>query len=428
MKKIIVAGAGHGGLVAAIHLAKAGYEVTVFEKQKREDMGYDWLDAIGTTTFERAGLGVAPEGMLSDFYNMRYFAPNMETSIAGVDGNPHIKYIDRKELIGYLLQLAENAGVKLVFETGVKSVKADDNAVSGIELEDGTMIEGDLVIDAAGVDSPVRRTLPSVFGIQNEIPAEDRIYIHRVYLEKTESVITDPPYNVFFYHCGKPGMDWMVTEETFDDFLIGGFGNLTQEQIDEALADFKDHYSFIGNKIVRGGGGIHSIPLRKTLPLIVANGYAAIGDSACMTEPLSGSGMTLSMVAGNYLATTIKEANGKTDIATLWKYQYMYFKTLGNSYIMTDIARRILAAVDANDIDAFLIRNILTMKEIEGRTDYTPRDIIQKITGVLTMPHILPALANAGGKIARIKIVCDAMPRVFNRDAVMDWIVKYENL
>ena len=37
MKTILVAGAGHGGLSAAINLARKGYDVTVIEKQKREE-------------------------------------------------------------------------------------------------------------------------------------------------------------------------------------------------------------------------------------------------------------------------------------------------------------------------------------------------------------------------------------------------------
>ena len=32
-KKIVVAGAGHGGLIAAYYLAAAGYDVTVYEKK-----------------------------------------------------------------------------------------------------------------------------------------------------------------------------------------------------------------------------------------------------------------------------------------------------------------------------------------------------------------------------------------------------------
>ena len=35
-KKIIVAGAGHGGIAAGALLAKNGFDVTVYEKQKRK--------------------------------------------------------------------------------------------------------------------------------------------------------------------------------------------------------------------------------------------------------------------------------------------------------------------------------------------------------------------------------------------------------
>lgn len=43
-KKIIVAGGGHGGIAAAALLAEHGFDVTVYEKNRREDMGYDWTD------------------------------------------------------------------------------------------------------------------------------------------------------------------------------------------------------------------------------------------------------------------------------------------------------------------------------------------------------------------------------------------------
>lgn len=42
--KILVAGAGHGGLAAAALLAKDGHCVTVFEKNTRGSVGYDWED------------------------------------------------------------------------------------------------------------------------------------------------------------------------------------------------------------------------------------------------------------------------------------------------------------------------------------------------------------------------------------------------
>lgn len=55
-KKIIVAGAGHGGIIAAAKLAEKGYDVTVYEKKVKEELGYDWLDAIDIKIFNDVGL------------------------------------------------------------------------------------------------------------------------------------------------------------------------------------------------------------------------------------------------------------------------------------------------------------------------------------------------------------------------------------
>ncbi|MBR4765181.1 MAG: NAD(P)-binding protein, partial [Clostridia bacterium] len=46
MSQIIVAGAGHGGLVAAIKLAAAGHEVTVYDKQKKGEYYLDQRDSF----------------------------------------------------------------------------------------------------------------------------------------------------------------------------------------------------------------------------------------------------------------------------------------------------------------------------------------------------------------------------------------------
>ena len=44
MNTILIAGTGHGGLVAGALLAQSGFDVTVVEKERREALGHDWED------------------------------------------------------------------------------------------------------------------------------------------------------------------------------------------------------------------------------------------------------------------------------------------------------------------------------------------------------------------------------------------------
>ena len=51
-KKIIIAGAGHAAMMCGATLAKNGYDVTVYERRKRKDVGYPWFDCVNPDIFE----------------------------------------------------------------------------------------------------------------------------------------------------------------------------------------------------------------------------------------------------------------------------------------------------------------------------------------------------------------------------------------
>ena len=60
--KVIVAGAGIGGLVAAAKLKKLGFDVTVFERAKSlDEMRYDWHDDVNPDVFEQLGIEMPKE-------------------------------------------------------------------------------------------------------------------------------------------------------------------------------------------------------------------------------------------------------------------------------------------------------------------------------------------------------------------------------
>ena len=54
-KKIIVAGLGHGGIAAAALIAKAGFDVTVYEQKSEGTLGYDWTDIFAPNALGIAG-------------------------------------------------------------------------------------------------------------------------------------------------------------------------------------------------------------------------------------------------------------------------------------------------------------------------------------------------------------------------------------
>ena len=434
-RKIIAAGAGHGALSAAITLAKNGYDVTVYEKSSEKDIGLDWHDAMSLPAFDFAGIERLPKDKYEPLAQMAFKNPKKNIKLVGADGGPDSMAItiDRKELLHHLISIAENAGVKFEFNTEITGAAVAGDSVCGIKIKNGDgerIIYGDLVIDGCGVNSPVRRSLPEKMGILNEVSPEDLFYVYRAYYNKIDDTKTDPIYTVYFYHMYRAGLDWVITGDDFVDLLIGKFSPITMDEVNEAVRDFKTEYSCLGDEIIRGGT-LNVIPIRKTLPIIVANGYAAIGDSACMTVPLNGSGIDLSLKAGNLLAGTVMSAkDNEYTVDRLWSYQYRYFKMFGNDLLIIDAARGLLTKVDPNTVDFFMENKILTEKEIamvDTNLSVSAGYLISKLKAVLPKSsELLPMLTATVKKAVKTITAAQNIPLVYNEDAVRAWAKNYE--
>ena len=64
-KKIIVAGLGHGGIAAAALIAKAGFDVTVYEQKAEGTLGYDWTDIFAPDALGIAGMDMPDKDNLN---------------------------------------------------------------------------------------------------------------------------------------------------------------------------------------------------------------------------------------------------------------------------------------------------------------------------------------------------------------------------
>ena len=428
--KVLVAGAGHGGLVAAFALAKAGADVTVYEKRPREGLGYDWDDTMTDGTFEKVGLPTPPPERFFGMEHMGYLSTDKRLLITTAgDPSPHIVYVDRKYLLAFLFEQAEKAGVKLVFGAEILGPRVEKTRVTGLDVRlDGaeTFVKADLVIDAAGVYSPVRRKLPKYLGVEREIDPKRIFRAWRAYYEKPENENRVPGHLIYFYHCGRPGMDWAITRKNVVDLLVGGFGGLTDADVEESVADFRKDYPYMSDKLLRGGTA-DDIPLAKTPALFVADGYAAVGNSASMTEPLSGSGLDLSMRAGRLLADAVVDAGFDASAKTLWGYERAYFLSHSARYLSDLVIKDFLSSLESRDVDFFFNFRILTAKELRGDKRYTPSELLQKLN-LLRRPDLLGPLLSTAKKLAALEKIKAQIPETFDRAAILRWKKLYDKI
>ena len=432
MLKIAVAGAGHGGLTAAIRLAQKGYDVTVIEAQKKEALGHDWHDSMLPEAFDFCDIP-RPENAFTPYIKAQHRNPGKDV-VLKTDPAPSdtVFYIDRKTLIRHLVDHAASAGVKFRFETEITGPVINGGKVAGLFVKKEKQFgacKADLVIDAAGMHSPVRRNLPEASGILREIAHQDTYFVYRAYYNAVDGIRPDHPYNIIFFHTGLPGLDWLIDRNGTPDILVGGIGADIREKIAPAVEDIRAQWTWVGENVVRGGGGVKNIPLRRTLPLIVADGYAAVGDSAAMTEPMNGSGITLSMKAGRILADVIVNAGEKAPrTERLWRYQYVYQKALGEKYLTDDIIRGMLSMLTPDDMDYLFRNGVLTTKEmLKDPSPVTAAYFLQKLA-LFGRPSLLRPVAVTVRRLAHMKEVCASMPEMYDRDAVRSWAEQYEAL
>lgn len=435
MKKIIVAGAGHGGLIAAYHLAKGGYDVTVYEKNNREDLGHDWHDYLEMAAFDGADIPQPDKSMYRPGAYQAFRNPkgNVKVEVAYKED---ARVMDRKVLYRYILSLCDEAGVKYAFGSEITGVLFDNRKITGLKItKDGAeeRVYADLVIDAAGMYSVVRRNLPAFCGIQREIEKKDIFHVYRAYFKNSEPVHIEPSYVMDLFHMNRPGLDWTIFEEDYTDILLGKFGaagELTQDEISAALESYRKDYPFITEEIVRGGC-VRDIPIAKMLPLIVADGYAAVGDSAAMTVPLNGSGIVLSMNAGKLLADAIIEAEGKTDKAALWKYQYKYFTTLAKDYVIVCKLKDFFTFVDGSLVDYFLEANILSPELLacgNGDINIPTKQIFYIISKAGPILRLTPDIIRNFKSVIHLPSAIKDMPEKYDADKVNAWVENYSKI
>lgn len=161
-KRILVIGAGIGGLAVAQALARRGAEVTLLEQAEaiREVGAGLQISPNGFTVLRALGLGEALRGrsVRGEAVSLRDYRGGevlrLDLSMLS-DRDYH--FVHRADLINLLATGARSAGVRIRFLQKVARVEPGDRPA--VQLANGATLEADLVVGADGLHSQSRAAL-----------------------------------------------------------------------------------------------------------------------------------------------------------------------------------------------------------------------------------------------------------------------------
>jgi flavin-dependent dehydrogenase len=198
---------------------------------------------------------------------------------------------------------------------------------------------------------------------------------------------------------------------------------------------YRSRNESLGRKVLRGNS-FACIPVRHPLSVMVANGYAAIGDSSFMAFPITGTGIANALSASVILATVIIKNKKKDYTASvLWEYQRDYFKKIGNGLAPVAKAKLLLTKFTTDDIDYIFDNGIITEKELSVSAEafnidvlsYFSMETIMRVKAIFKNKSVRQKLFEVLGGMVAVVASLQTMPKAYDEEKVLAWARKYDS-
>lgn len=221
-RKILIAGAGIGGLAAAANLLSAGHDVHVYEQApKLGEIGAGiQMSANAVKVLYHLGLKEALEKVVvkPNYYHFRIYNTKeiLQTIPLNADGHhekangaPYYQ-IHRADIHSILVDAVQNlAPDSITLNATVVGFEEDERSAT-LKFADGTSVSGDIIIGAEGIKSAIR---PSIVGENppnwtGQVAWRALIPANRLpkgFLEKDVNVWCGPKNHcvVYYLRCGE---------------------------------------------------------------------------------------------------------------------------------------------------------------------------------------------------------------------------------
>ena len=441
--RIIIIGAGTGGLSTALELAKAGIAATVIEQRNEDGFGNTWCNDVEVESFLAAGLPEPLDEHLAFSFDHPYFVRSRDGKIEYRIDDLRLYPLMMSGYQAYLKQLCRERGVAFNFGVEARELMIENGRVAGVVVSDNSSgrdqaLAADLVVAACGDKASVFKSLSGTGLIDLEIDDADYVFA----LQELWTVDPDKAARVMreksiidkgvICHVGVSGAYSILLYQL--DLQQCRFGILSGTRIqdpgvkhprrimDEKIAD-------LGFCIERTYAGGRHIPLRYPPYSMVCNGFAVVGDCAFMANPQNGSGTYTSMVAGKLLAQTIADVvrNGLPfDTAALWRYNHHFHSTLGAELAGLYISQKITRRLNEDEVYKLLACSVFRPDDIVGAyetraVNLTPADALGRFVSGLTILPILIRFTKNGLRVQKAVRHYKKYPETFDLNAFNKW-------
>jgi digeranylgeranylglycerophospholipid reductase len=341
---IAIVGGGPGGLHAAYRLARAGFNVTVFEEHAAAGDPVHCTGVLADEAFDEFDL--PRSAFLNSLSTVQFFGP----SGASIEySTPQVEaiVIDRQAFDAALSDRAERAGATVQVGERISNVRVTDDGV-WLTTSGERRIAAKACVLACGANYALQKRLglgTPVMHLQSaqiEVPAVEpgHVEVH------------------FGNNIAPKGFAWAVPvnrgQRTFARIGL---------MCERDARDYFDRFlARIGPRWKTGtptclGGGLK--PRLKMLPLgPIARTYAArvlaIGDAAGLVKATTGGGIYYSVLSGSLAAETLTEAFSQNDFsaASLSAYEERWRSILGEEFSAQMSLRRIANRMRDDEIEA----------------------------------------------------------------------------
>lgn len=421
-RKILILGAGIGGLYCAINLSKKGFDVTVIEKRQKDELGYPWYDSVDDKTFDSVKMTV-PQDIIVNKQVLYFAGPAGMGNIKQPERVKKNFDVNRKGLIEFMTGEAEKV-CKVLYGKEFSKLIIEDGFVKGASNGEEEL-RADLTIDSSGLFSPFRKQTPDDFLMNEEVEDEEFFAAYRGFLRKTDN--KELSARVYLQPDGL-GLIWAKDEPGGNaDVLIGALGSLSDDDIKKG----KDYIMRFYNNVV-DEETLHVqdyIPVRHPIGVLAGNGYALVGNSAFMTRPMCGSGIELTLRAANMLCNCVRSVKDKEfSAANLWQYSVRYVKELGADMYAQYLMRVMAQKIPYEDLDWIFSSGLLneglialTTMDVKNLGTFSISSLVSSIKLALTRKDLVKKAGEIIMASVKAKRYAYYIPEDYNLERIREW-------